>query len=122
MQNIFKQALAWVGRTIAQEITKPISELSGKVEKLEERVTKLHEPDEIARECDLSIMDDRICYLIGKCREKGYTTANDRRVLGRMHEAYKARGGNHGEENEYAVFLRLPTEEAYNRMKKEEIV
>lgn len=116
LENILKKALSCIVRAIAQEITKPINELNDKVERIEERISKLHEPDEVARECDLSIMDDRICYLIEKCREKGYTTANDRRVVGRMHEAYKARGGNHGEENEYAVFLRLPTEEEHNRM------
>lgn len=119
MQNIVKIALSWIGQTIAKEIKKPIDELSAKVETLETRVTKLHEPDEIAKECDLSVMDDRICYLIDRCREKGYTTANDRRRVGRMHEAYKARGGNHGEENEYAVFCRLPTEEEFFRSKGE---
>lgn len=117
MDNIVKSALTWIGRIVAEEVNKPIRDLQMQVDKLEKRVTELHEPDAIAKECDLSVMDDRICYLIGKCREKGYTTANDRRIIGRMHEAYKARGGNHGEENEYRVFLRIPTEEEYMRRK-----
>lgn len=74
-----------------------------------------HAADPVAKECDLAILDDRICYLIGKCREKGYTTAEDRRRVGRMHDAYKARGGNHGEEKEYAIFCDLMTEEEYWR-------
>lgn len=122
MQNILKEALAWIGNAVAAEMTKPIKELSVTVEKqnealarLEQRVSKLHEPDEIARECDLSVMDDRICYLIDRCREKGYTTANDRRRVGRMHDAYKARGGNHGEEKEYEIFCQLKTEEEFKR-------
>ena len=65
------------------------------------------------------MMDDRICYIIGICRQRGYTTAEERRRITRMHEAYKARGGNHGEENEYNRFLSLPSEEEYERMKGE---
>ena len=60
-----------------------------------------------------------ICYLIGMCRKRGYTTADERRRVTRMHDAYKARGGNHGEEIEYAEFLKLPTEENFRRMKGE---
>jgi hypothetical protein len=30
-----------------------------------------------------------------------------------MHTVYRARGGNHGEENEYDIFCKLPTQEAY---------
>ncbi|MBQ8202181.1 MAG: hypothetical protein IJZ74_10510, partial [Clostridia bacterium] len=82
---------------------------------LHDTVESKHAEDPVAKECDLAILDDRICYLIGKCREKGYTTAEDRRRVGRMHDAYKARGGNHGEENEYAIFCDLMTEEEYRR-------
>lgn len=126
MENVLKKAASWIGRTLAQEIAKPIREQladQGKKidaiiesqERLERRVTKLHEPDEAARECDLSVMDDRICSLIGTCRQRGYTTAEERRRITRMHDAYRARGGNHGEENEYAGFCNLPTEEEYKR-------
>lgn len=124
MQNIVKKAAGWIGRAIAAEITRPIEEQGRKIDaiieaqdRLERRVTALHQSDASALECDLSVMDDRICYLIGVCRRRGYTTAEERRRVTRMHEAYKARGGNHGEENEYAVFCRLPTQEEYEREK-----
>lgn len=64
-------------------------------------------------------MDDRICFLIGICRRRGYTTAEDRRRVTRMHDAYRALGGNHGEEIEYTAFLALKTEEEYRREKGE---
>lgn len=122
MQNLAKKAAAWIGRALAAEITRPIEEQGKKIDaliaaqnRLEDRVSELHEPDDIAKECDLAVMDNWICSQIDACRAKGYTTANDRRRVSRMHEAYKARGGNHGEENEYAVFCRLPTWEEYER-------
>ena len=128
MQNIAKKAVSWIARALAAEITKPIkeqfAEQNAKIDsiikaqdRLETRVTALHESDSAALECDLSVMDDRICYLIGVCRQRGYTTAEERRRITRMHDAYRARGGNHGEENEYAVFKGLPTEEEFLRMK-----
>ena len=128
MQNILKKAAGWIGRALAAEVTKPIAELAQAVKAqndaihaLEQRVSKLHEPDAAALECDLSVMDDRICHLIGVCRIRGYTNAEERRRITRMHEAYRARGGNHGEENEYAVFLRLPTEEEYRNVRGENV-
>ena len=63
----------------------------------------------------LSMLDDRICQLIAYCRQKGYTTSDERRRCTRMHTAYRARGGNHGEENEYELFKRLPTQEEYRK-------
>lgn len=128
MQNVLKKAFGWIGRALAAEITKPIkeqfAEQGAKInaiikaqDRLEERVNKLHEPDKVALECDLSVMDDRICYQIGVCRHRGYTTAEERRRITRMHDAYRARGGNHGEENEYALFKSLPTEEEFFRTK-----
>jgi hypothetical protein len=128
MQNVLKKAAGWIVKALADEITKPIKEkfeeqsvkLDSVIEKqdrLEARVTALHESDAAALEADLSVMDDRICYLIGMCRQRGYTTAEERRRITRMHEAYRARGGNHGEENEFSVFQHLPTEEEYQRTK-----
>lgn len=124
MQKILKKAASWVVRALADEITKPIAEQGKKIDglieahkRLEERVSSLHEQDAAALEADLSVMDDRICYLIGVCRQRGYTTADERRRIVRMHEAYQARGGNHGEENEYKVFLSLPTKEDFERAK-----
>lgn len=128
MQNVFKRAAGWIVKALAEEITKPIKEkfeeqsvkLDSVIEaqdRLETRVTALHESDSAALEADLSVMDDRICYLIGMCRQRGYTTAEERRRITRMHEAYRARGGNHGEENEFAVFQHLPTEEEFMRTK-----
>jgi hypothetical protein len=128
MQNVLKKAAGWIVKALADEITKPIKEkfeeqsvkLDSVIEaqdRLEARVTALHESDAAALEADLSVMDDRICYLIGMCRQRGYTTAEERRRITRMHEAYRARGGNHGEENEFSVFQHLPTEEEYQRTK-----
>ena len=124
MQNILKSAASWVVKALAEEIIQPIKEHGEKIDslieaqkRLEERVTKLHETDNAALECDLSVMDDRICYLISICHQRGYTTSEERRRITRMHEAYRARGGNHGEEHEYALFCKLPTKEEYDRMK-----
>lgn len=124
MENVLKKAASWVVRALAEEITKPIAEQGNKIDnlieahkRLEERVSSLHEQDAAALEADLSVMDDRICYLIGVCRHRGYTTADERRRITRMHEAYQARGGNHGEEHEYKVFLALPTQEEFERAK-----
>lgn len=124
MDNLIKKALGWIGRALAAEITKPLIEQGAKIDaliaaqkKLDSRVTELHKEDKTAVECDLAIMDDRICHLIGVCRQRRYTTAEERRRITRLHEAYQARGGNHGEENEYLIFKSLPTEEEFLRTK-----
>ena len=113
MQNPIKAVAGWVVDAIVDKISEPFDAINKRLNRLE----KLHEQDAAALECDLSMMDDRICYLIGVCRRRGYTTADKRRRVTRMHDAYRARGGNHGEENEYAVFLTLPTEEEFERTK-----
>lgn len=113
MQNPLKKIVEWVADALIEKITEPIDTINKRLDRLEH----LHEQDAAALEADLSMMDDRICFLIGVCRRRGYTTADERRRVTRLHDAYKARGGNHGEENEYAVFLTLPTEEKYNRKK-----
>lgn len=113
MQNPIKAVAGLVVDAIVDKISEPFDAINKRLNRLE----KLHEQDAAALECDLSMMDDRICYLIGVCRRRGYTTADERRRVTRMHDAYRARGGNHGEENEYAVFLTLPTEEEFERTK-----
>ena len=90
-----------------------------RLDAIDKRIDKLHAQDDAALEADLSVMDDRICHLIGICRQRGYTTAEERRRITRMHEAYRARGGNHGEEKEFERFLSLPSEEEYHRMRGE---
>lgn len=112
--------LTKVGKLILAEVLQPLEEIKATqkeqgeaIKALAARVEKLHEVDPIITECDLASLDNQICTRIAKCRDRGYTTAEDRRIVGRMHEVYKKRGGNHGEENEYAIFCRLPTEEAY---------
>lgn len=122
MGNPIKAIGEWLLGAVVDKATSPLEEIKTMLTEQQQQLTSLHDTveqkhaeDPIARECDLAILDDRICYLIGKCREKGYTTAEDRRRVGRMHDAYKARGGNHGEENEYAIFCTLPTEEEYWR-------
>ena len=113
MQNPLKRVIEWVADALVEKITEPIDTINKRLDKLE----RLHEQDAAALEADLSMMDDRICFLIGVCRRRGYTTADERRRVTRLHDAYRARGGNHGEENEYAVFLTLPTQEEYERRK-----
>ena len=113
MQNPLETIIEWVADALVEKITEPIDTINKRLDKLE----RLHEQDAAALEADLSMMDDRICFLIGVCRRRGYTTADERRRVTRLHDAYRARGGNHGEENEYAVFLTLPTQEEYERRK-----
>lgn len=122
MGNPLKKIGAWLYKAVTDKAMEPLTEIKGMLEALQSTqqtiqrtIEAKHQEDPIAKECDLAILDDRICHLIGKCREKGYTTAEDRRRVGRMHEAYKARGGNHGEENEYAIFCKLLTEEEYKK-------
>lgn len=115
MQDPLKKMIEWVADALVEKNTEPIDAINKRLDRLE----KLHEQDAAALEADLSMMDDRICHLIGVCRKRGYTTADERRRITRMHEAYKARGGNHGEENEFARFLLLPTEEEFERTKGE---
>ena len=107
--------IGWIAEALAEKIMEPIEKINKRLDKLE----GLHAQDQAALECDLSVMDDRICYLIGVCRRRGYTTADERRRVTRMHDAYKARGGNHGEENEYHGFLMLPTQEEFERAKED---
>lgn len=111
LQNPFKTVISWVADALIEKITEPIDLINKRLDRLE----SLHQQDAAALEADLSVMDDRICYLIGVCRKRGYTTAEERRRVTRMHDAYKARGGNHGEENEYAAFIKLPAEEDFMR-------
>lgn len=113
MQNPLKSLAGWFAEAILDKLNEPINTINRRLDRLE----KLHEQDDAALEADLSMMDDRICFLIGVCRRRGYTTADERRRVTRLHDAYRARGGNHGEENEYAVFITLPTEEEYMRTK-----
>lgn len=123
MQNIAKKVIGWIADALVEKITDPIDTINQRLDKMTARLDdleKLHEQDAAALEADLSVMDDRICHLIGLCRKRGYTTADERRRITRMHDAYRARGGNHGEENEYAGFLALPTEEEWNRRKEHE--
>ncbi|MGN0773602.1 MAG: hypothetical protein ACI4MP_07405 [Candidatus Ventricola sp.] len=126
LSQLLKRLIQWIYGAVDDKRNAPLAEIKGmlveqgkRFDRLEAKVEKLYEHDAEAIECDLSVMDDRICYLIGACRMRGYTTADERRRVTRMHDAYRARGGNHGEENEYAVFLTLPTEEEYRRLKGE---
>lgn len=120
MQKKINGLLTKVGKLILAEVLQPLEEIKATqkeqgeaIKALASRVEKLHEVDPIITECDLASLDNQICTRIAKCRDREYTTAEDRRIVGRMHEVYKKRGGNHGEENEYAIFCHLPTEEAY---------
>lgn len=117
------RAVKWIWEQIKDEITAPIEELGRKIDEngkeiadLKARMEKAHQCDSAAKECDLASLDDQICQQIEKCRQRRYTTAEDRRRVGRMHRAYQARGGNDGETEEYAIFCRLPTEEEWRQM------
>ena len=139
MKKWFANAVKWIWEQIKEEITEqirneaivpikeeiaaPIREMSGKIdeqnakiEQLRVKMEEAHQYDAAARECDLASLDDQICQQIEKCRQRRYTTAEDRRRVGRMHRAYQARGGNDGETEEYAIFSRLPTEEEWRQM------
>lgn len=123
MQTI-KKLLGALGKILLAEILKPIEEIKKeqkaqgeRLDGLARRVEALHEADPDIVECDLASLDNQIGTRIAKCMERGYTTAEDRRAVTRMHEAYHKRGGNHGEENEYARFLQLKTKEEYERSK-----
>lgn len=122
MQNPLKKIGEWVADAFIEKITEPIERIEKRLDGMDKRIDELkslHEQDAAALEADLSIMDDRICHLISVCQKRGYTTAEERRRITRMHDAYRARGGNHGEEIEYAKFLKLPSEEEYKRAKGE---
>ena len=122
MGNPLKSIGEWLARAMTNELKKPLEETRAEVvmltkaqAELAKKVEQKHADDPVAQECDLALLDDRICYLIDKARARGYTTAGERRRVGRMHEAYRARGGNHGEEKEYERYCGLPTEEEWKR-------
>lgn len=120
MQSKAKSLLSKLGALLLAEVLRPIEEIKAEqkeqrasLQRLTEHVETLHQDDAIVKECDLASLDNQICTRIAKCRERGYTTAEDRRIVSRMHTVYRARGGNHGEENEYDIFCKLLTQEAY---------
>ncbi len=122
MGNPLKAIGEWLVSAMTDKIVAPISDmrkeltdLTAAQAALADKVEDKHSADPAALECDLSLLDDRICYLIDKARARGYTTAGERRRVTRMHEAYKARGGNHGEDAEYAIYIALPTQEDWLR-------
>ena len=122
MKKWIAKAVKWIWDQIKDEITAPINEVLRKVDansreiaELKAEMKKAHQYVPAARECDLASLDDQICQQIEKCRQRRYTTAEDRRRVGRMHRAYRARGGNDGEMEEYAIFCRLPTEEEWRQ-------
>ena len=122
MESPLKKVVGWIADALIEKITEPIERMEKRLDGMDKRLDELkslHEQDAAALEADLSMMDDRICHVIGVCRKRGYTTAEERRRITRMHDAYRARGGNHGEEIEYAEFRKLPTEEDFKRMKGE---
>lgn len=123
MGNPIRAIGEWLVSAMTDKIVAPISDmrkeltdLTAAQEALAGKVEEKHSADPAALECDLSLLDDRICYLIDKARDRGYTTAGERRRVSRMHDAYRARGGNHGEEQEYDRYCKLPSEEEWRRM------
>lgn len=122
MGNPINVVADWLADAIIDKIKEPVARFEKRLDETcsrLDRLESLHKQDAAALEADLCALDDRICFLIGICRRRGYTTAEDRRRVTRMHAAYKALGGNHGEEIEYAAFLALKTEEEYRREKGE---
>lgn len=115
MGNPLHKIGTWLVNAMTEKLMEPINSMQKQLDKLEETVKSKHADDPAALECDLSLLDDRICYMIDKARERGYTTAGERRRVDRMHQAYQSRGGNHGEEMEYARYCNLPTEEEWLR-------
>ena len=84
MQNPLTQVVEWIADALIEKITEPIDKINKRLDKLE----SLHTQDAAALEADLSMMDDRICFLIGVCRRRGYTTTDERRRVTRLHDAY----------------------------------
>ena len=115
MSNPIQKVGEWLAGAVIDKITEPINEMEKQLEEIKQTVEEKHKNDPAALECDLSLLDDRICWLIDRARERGYTTAGERRRVTRMHMAYQSRGGNHGEEQEYAKYLQLPTQEDWRR-------
>lgn len=115
VNNPIKAIGEWLAKAMTDKIVEPITDMRAQLEELTATVESKHASDPAALECDLSLLDDRICYLIDKARARGYTTAGERRRVARMHDAYQARGGNHGEAAEYAIYCQLPTEEEWRR-------
>lgn len=124
IKKALSRAIKWIWAQIKEEFMEPITELRSEVAGQREEIKqmradmqKAHQYDPAARECDLASLDDQICQQIERCRQRGYTTAEERRRVGRMHRAYHARGGNDGETEEYAIFCKLPTEEEHEHAK-----
>ena len=122
IKKALSRAIKWVWAQIKEEFMEPIGELRKEVAAQRQEIAQMrkdmnaaHQYDKAAKECDLASLDDQICQQIERCRHRGYTTAEERRRVGRMHRAYQARGGNDGETEEYARFRKLPTEEDYER-------
>ena len=122
MGNTLIKIGEWLAKAMTDKLLEPINGLRQEVSGLTEAqaalarlVEQKHADDPAALECDLAVLDERICYLVSKSLEKGYTTELDRRIVGRLHEAYQSRGGNHGEDKVYEKFCALPTEEEWRR-------
>jgi hypothetical protein len=120
MGNPLQKIGEWLVKAMTDKLVEPITAMQQQVTELSATVESKHASDPAALECDLSLLDDRICCLIDKARERGYTTAGERRRVSRMHDAYRARGGNHGEEQEYERYCCLPTEEEWRRLHQQE--
>ena len=122
MRKWIVKAVYFVWNLIKEEWAEQFSEINSRLDKMDKRFDELeqtvqsrHVHDKEALECDLASLDDQIGQQIERCRMRGYTTQSERRRVRRMHEAYRARGGNHGEEDEYGIFKKLPTEEEFMR-------
>ena len=122
MDNPLKKVGQWLVRALISELKQPLEETRKEVadlvkaqNELAQKVERKHAEDPAAKECDLALLDNSICTIIDAARERGYTTASDRRRLARMHDVYQARGGNHGEGLEYEVYCSLMTEEEWRR-------
>lgn len=123
MKKWLAKAVLWVWNLLKEEITAPLNEIKEEqraqrleIEKIHTAMQTLHAHDREALEGHLASLDNQICQQIEKCRLRGYTTDSDRRRVTRMHEAYQALGGNHGEEYEFEIFRELPTEEEFHRL------
>lgn len=122
IKKALSRAVKWVFAQIKEEFMAPIDEMRKEVAAQRQEIAQMrrdmnaaHQYDKAAKECDLASLDDQICQQIERCRQRGYTTAEERRRVGRMHRAYHARGGNDGETEEYERFCKLPTEEDFER-------
>ena len=81
LSQMLKRLIRWIYGAVEDKRNAPIEKInsmlveqSKRFDRLETKVDRLYAHDAEAIECDLSIMDDRICSRISECVARGFTT------------------------------------------------